>query len=157
MRELEEDHRGTVVAVLRAHHDRQHEQRERVGDHGPARGHPHRAVPREPVLLDDRVRDERVRRPQRPVQGRGRESVSERKHEQEPEDEGKRERERPEAQCRTAVPCEVVQVELEPCDEHEIEEPERSRAASTIAFPRDPVEHERPDEGPAEDDPDEAG
>ena len=97
-----------------------------------------------------------MRGPQRAVQGGGREPVPERKHEQEPEDEREGERERSEAQCRTSIPCEVVQVELEPCDEHEIEEPECPEGLDD-AFPGDPVEHERSDEGPAENDPDEAG
>ena len=153
-RELEEDHRGTVVAVLRAHHDRQHEQRERVGDHGSAGGHPHGAVPRESVLLDDRVRDERVRGPERAVQGRGCEPVAEREHEQEPEDERERERERSEAQRRAPIALELVQVELEPGEKHEVEQPERAERLDD-PFTRDPVENERPDEGSPEDDPDE--
>ena len=86
---------------------------------------------REPVLLDDRVRDERVRRPQRPVQGRGREAVAERKDEQEPEDERQRERQRAECQRRPAVALELVEVELETGDEHEKQQPSSPSDSTT--------------------------
>ena len=108
---------------------------------------------RQLALLDDRIRDQRVRRPQRPVEGRGREPVPERKDEEKAEDEGEREGERAERESRLAVALELVEVELEPREEHEKEQPELAQRLDD-ALAMDPVEDERPHQHPAQHDPD---
>ena len=108
---------------------------------------------RQLVLLDDRIRDQRVRRPQRPVEGGGREPVAERKDEKKAEDEGEREGERAERESRLAVALELVEVELEPREEHEKEQPELAQRLDD-ALAVNPVEDERPHQHPAQHDPD---
>ncbi len=153
--QLHEDHRGAIVALDRAHDDREDEERERVGDHGPAARHPDGAMSRQLVLLDDRIRDQGVRRPQRPVEGCGREPVPERKDEEQAEDEGQREGECAEGESRFAVALELVEVELEPREKHEKEQPELAQRLDD-ALAMNPVEDERPHQHPAQHDPDEA-
>ena len=152
--QLHDDLGGGVVALDRADDDREHEERERVGDHRSARGHAHGSVLREPVVLHDRIRDQRVRRPQRAVQRSRREAVAERQDEEQAEDERERERERAEPQCRPAVTLELVEVELDAGEEHEEQQAELAERLDD-ALSLDPVEDERPDDRPAEHDPDE--
>ena len=107
------------------------------------------------VLLHDRVRDERVRRPERPEQHRRREAVAEGQHERDAEHERERERERAEGQRASPVGRELVEVELEAGEEHQEEDPEvAERLDDALAL--DPAEDERADEEPAEDDADDA-
>jgi hypothetical protein len=110
---------------------------------------------RQPVLLDDRIRDQRVRRPERSVERGRREAVAEREHEQEAENEGQCEGERAERQRRLLIALELVEIELEPCDEHEEEQAERTEGLDD-PLTVNPVEHERPDQHPSEHDPDQS-
>ena len=97
-----------------------------------------------------------MRRPQRPVQQRCREPVAERKDEQEPEDERQGERQRAERKGGPAVALELVEVELEPGEEHEVQQPQLAERLDD-ALALDPVEDEWSDERSAEHDPDEPG
>lgn len=85
----------------------------------------------------------------------GRCPVAERQHERDSEDERNGEGERAERERRSPVCLELVEVELETCEEHQEEDPELAeRLDHTV--PLDSAESERPDEEPAEDDADDA-
>ena len=100
--------------------------------------------------MDDRVRDERVRGPERSEEQRRRGAVAVAGGDGDAEDERQRERERAEGERTTAVRLELVEVELEPGEEHEHEDPEVAEGLDD-AVALDPAEDERPDEQAAED------
>jgi hypothetical protein len=96
-----------------------------------------------------------VRGPERPEQHRSRRAVAEREDERDPEHERQREREGAESERRASVGGELIEVKLEPGQEHQEQKSELAeRLDDSVAL--DPTEDERPDKEPAEDDSDDA-
>jgi hypothetical protein len=153
--DLQQDACGASVAAHGARDDREHRQRERVRHDGPSARDSDRAVTEQAELLDDRVCDERVRRPQRAEEQRRRRAVAKTRRDRDAERERNGERERAERQSPPAVGRENVEVVVEARADQEEEDSEvAERLDDTL--PLDPVENTGANQQATEDDSDDA-
>ena len=138
-------------------HDREHDERHRVGDHGRADRGGDRPVGREAHAADGRVGHQRVRREERAEQDRGAEFVSERRAADEPERHRDRERDQREQDRVVAVAREHGQVEVEAGHEHQVQQADVAELLHDAAAALHHVEHVRADDHPADEQSDQPG
>ena len=146
---------GAEAALARgaAGHHREDEQRERVGDDRRPDRRRDRGIGGDPEALHDRVHHERVRRPQRADEDRRGQVEAEPARPDEPERHRQGEREQPELDRRLPEPREHVEVELEPGQEHEVQQADLAQRVDG----RDRLQQPEPggaDEEPAQQEPD---
>jgi hypothetical protein len=144
-------------AGLRAGDDREDDERDRVRQHGRSHGRGDRRIAAQARLANRRIHDQRVRGEERAQQKRRRERPPKREADRHTADERDHEGDEAERHCSAAIFLQHLQVELEPCDEHQVEEAEVTEFGHGVVSRGDQSEPVCSDHEPAEDEADQAG